>query len=85
MITLKQFNKEYFKGKTCVEETNKEQALSFFKSRTSAGWGNSHIKGTGWSVILRPSKLHKDSVHTVLVCKTELIGQNTTPYLNRTK
>lgn len=84
-MELKEFNKEYFPKSKCIEETDREQAMNFFKSKTSAGWGNSHFKGTGWSVILRPSKLHSESVQYVLVCKTELIGQNTTPYLNRTK
>lgn len=86
MLTLEQFQYEYFADeRKCVEVTDKEEALSFFQSRSSAAWGNSHVQWAGWSVIMQPSRCHKEDPLVAYVCKTELIGAGTKPYLYRQK
>lgn len=82
-LTLKEFNKEFFPNCGVVEITDKEEALSNFQSKSSPCWGNGHMKGTGWSVVAQPSIRSKGDKRTVFVCKTELIGANTKPYLDR--
>lgn len=85
-MTLEQFQASHFNGeRKCVEVTDRNEALSFFQSKTSAAWGNGHVKGTGWSVIMQPSRRSKGDPLVAFVCKTELIGADTKPYLDRNK
>lgn len=72
-MTIEQLQAEHFHGKVCVEEKDKVQALNLLHSKTSACWGNGPVKGTEWTVLAQPSKRMSDSIHLVIVCKTELI------------
>lgn len=85
-MTLKQFQNSHFSGeRKCVEVKDKKMATNFFRSKTSAAWANGHVKGTGWSVVMQPSRRSQGDPLVAFVCKTELIGADTRLYLDRIK
>lgn len=84
MLTLKQFQNSHFSGeRKCVEVKSKRTATEFFRSKTSAAWANGHVVGTGWSVLMTPSRNRKDDPLVAFVCKTALIGEDLRPHLDR--
>jgi len=59
-----------------VEVTDREQAISYLKSKCSCCWGGGgrRIGSTGWVMLAAPSPVEKDDQPISFVCKESLVG-----------
>jgi hypothetical protein len=57
-----------------VEVTDRQAALNDIKSTASCTWGAGQAFGdTGWIQLATPSKVHKNDIRTIFVCKASLL------------